>query len=234
MAKKDWAKEWGKQRDRIRQAERRIINRGYELLRSTISRPDKITKRDVDKLKRVTTDKLYKNAKFVTENGQRISGTKRRQQERKSSAQKAANTRKISKDKSFYKEQAEYYPSITDTVLKNVEDEIRRWQPPANRSEWFQKKKEADKNLLQRILEGAIQSEGREAVAARLEANAEEVNRIVQEVLYESGGGDADRSGRSKINFDLVRFSAILMGRPLTVDESKTLTDFEESGEYEE
>ena len=57
-----------------------------------------------------------------------------------------------------------------------------------------------------------------------------EANTLVQEILYGSGDREGNfKDGRTQVNFDLARFSAIIMGRPLTVDESKDLAEIAEN-----
>lgn len=128
------------------------------------------------------------------------------------------------------------HPTTTDTpisesenVLEMVEEYIDTWTPSAHWTEWFIKVKERDKNTLHNMLMGAINSEGREVVAQRLQDNAERIIALVQEILY--GSGDDEVEGATQINFNLTEFSAIIMGRPLTPEESIAIADTSELNE---
>lgn len=125
-------------------------------------------------------------------------------------------------------------PEFSDIVLANIRAEIERWTPMPNWTPSLAEAKRHDKNVLENTLNGAIAQDGERAVAQRLQENASEVNTLVQEILYASGSKEGNFSnGRTQVNFDLARFSAIIMGRPLTVDESIDLTELSETMELE-
>ena len=92
--------------------------------------------------------------------------------------------------------------------------------------------KEQEKNSLQSMLDGAIASEGEEAVAQRLEANATEAIALADEILYGSGDKEGNfRDARTQINEDKVRFSTLITGRILSIEERKNLEEEAESTE---
>lgn len=119
--------------------------------------------------------------------------------------------------------------SETDNVLNVIRGYIDNWFPSSLWTDWFANTKEKDKNLLERILGSAIALVGEEAVAQRLQENADEVLEIAYGVIYDSGG----KEGRGGINADLVRFTAIIMDRPLTQHESEVITQASEANELE-
>lgn len=131
----------------------------------------------------------------------------------------------------------DYYtniPEFSDIVLANIKAELERWTPAPNWTPSLAEAKTHDKNVLESALNGAIEQYGEQAVAQRLQENAEEINTLVQEILYGSGSKEGNfKNGRTQVNFDLARFSAIIMGRPLTVDESIDLTELAETMELE-
>lgn len=121
-------------------------------------------------------------------------------------------------------------PKQIYATLENVREEIRRWTPQPNWTKSLADLKERDKSILENLLNGAIASQGEEAVARRLEENSVEINALLQEILYGSGSKEGNfKDGRTQVNFDLARFSAIIMGRSLTVEESMDLTDLAEN-----
>ena len=119
-------------------------------------------------------------------------------------------------------------PSIVDKVLNQVESEIDRWSPPTHWSDWLKQHKENTVvNPMKNMLNGAIASEGRRAVAMRLEKQASSVIDIVNQLLYGSGGKGHHVEDDDRTN--LVAFAVIIKGRSLTPDESIEATDYMDS-----
>lgn len=143
-------------------------------------------------------------------------------------------------------------PKEADKVIENLTEELHKWTPSdretlynvryelenfSPKGFWtpsFAEIKENEKGKLERILEGAIRTQGEDVVARRLQENADEINHLIQEILYGSGDKEGNfKDGRTRVNEDLVRFSSIIMGRSLTVSESKDITEYEEELEVE-
>ena len=119
-------------------------------------------------------------------------------------------------------------PSIVDKVLNQVESEIDRWTPPSHWSDWLKQHKENTViNPMKNMLNGAIASEGRRAVAMRLEKQASSVIDIVNQLLYGSGGKGHHVEDDDRTN--LVAFAVIIKGRSLTPDESIEATEYMDS-----
>ena len=119
-------------------------------------------------------------------------------------------------------------PSIVEKVLNQVESEIDRWTPPTYWSDWLKQHKENTVvNPMKNMLNGAIASEGRRAVAMRLEKQASSVIDIVNQLLYGSGGKGHHVEDDDRTN--LVAFAVIIKGRSLTPDESIEATDYMDS-----
>ena len=119
-------------------------------------------------------------------------------------------------------------PSIVDKVLNQVESEIDRWSPPTYWSDWLKQHKENTViNPMKNMLNGAIASEGRRAVAMRLEKQASSVIDIVNQLLYGSGGKGHPVEDDDRTN--LVAFAVIIKGRSLTPDESIEATEYMDS-----
>lgn len=144
-------------------------------------------------------------------------------------------------------ERGDYVPDEADMIIDNViddieymstlagvEEQIDNWQPLANWTPSLEVAKRHDRSVLMSTLAGAIMSEGRDVVAQRLKEKAEEINSLVTEILYASGSKEGNfKDGRTQVNEDLNRFSAIIMGRPLNLEESKRLTEISERAELE-
>ena len=119
-------------------------------------------------------------------------------------------------------------PNIVDKVLNQVESELDRWSPPTYWSDWLKQHKENTViNPMKNMLNGAIASEGRRAVAMRLEKQASSVIDIVNQLLYGSGGKGHHVEDDDRTN--LVAFAVIIKGRSLTPDESREATDYMDS-----
>ena len=119
-------------------------------------------------------------------------------------------------------------PNIVDKVLNQVESEIDRWSPPTYWSDWLKQHKENTViNPMKNMLNGAISSEGRRAVAMRLEKQASSVIDLVNQLLYGSGGKGHHVDDDDRTN--LVAFAVIIKGRSLTPDESIEATDYMDS-----
>lgn len=83
-----------KERRRIQQFISRAEKRGYQFSYTLEKTPQKITKRDIAKLKKQTSKELYKKSIAISETGLPITGQQKRAEERKVSAQKALATRR--------------------------------------------------------------------------------------------------------------------------------------------
>ena len=119
-------------------------------------------------------------------------------------------------------------PNSVDKVLNQVESELDRWSPPTYWSDWLKQHKENTViNPMKNMLNGAIASEGRRAVAMRLEKQASSVIDIVNQLLYGSGGKGHHVEDDDRTN--LVAFAVIIKGRSLTPDESREATDYMDS-----
>lgn len=237
-------KEYNKQRRRIQRFLRAATKRGYQfdfILEESIKNP---TLKDIQRLRSITPEKLYKTANYTTPEGVVLTGKQGRHYENSQRSKKGAQTKKRKKEindglnadrnnarERFYKSrkiepETEHAPA-TDVVLQNILEEIRRWDTPLYWSSFFTEQKENDKGILERMIEGAISTYGREEIARRLEENASRVNEIVQNILYGSGG----RHSNLDINFELVSMANILNGGYLNQRESAILTG---AAEYNE
>lgn len=230
---------WNKEVRRIKSLMREAEKRGFTFDNIIPDKPYHITQADIDNLKSINGKTIYEHATYTDPlTGEDMSGVAGRQLERSRAAKKGAKNRKqkdetTSQRDDFYRDRDDMGtgtpPSQTFEILENIREYIRQWAPSSGWTDYFSQVKEHDKNTLERILEGAVAQEGEEAVAKRLEDNANEVNYLLEEILYGSGG----KHGRNQINFDLVRFSAIVMGRALTIEESQELTDIAENLEVD-
>lgn len=142
-----------KERKRILNFIRRAEKRGYEFKKSIIPKLlKKPTKASVEKLKKLTPEKLYEKATYKLATGKTIKGTEARKLERSISAKKSAETRRRGKKK-------EAVPSIVFVVLQKIQQLI-------NDARATEHKYSADH--LDRILNQEIMTFGMEEVAMAL------------------------------------------------------------------
>ena len=225
-----------KQQRRLRRFIKNAEKRGYIFSKDIIPKqPKRVTQASVNRLKKLTPDVLYKKAKYITQDGETVTGTKGRQIERKKSADKRKQTlshKKQVNDKTpvthskhnKHTKNKQNLPHAVDTIIGNmssvldtVESEISNWNTQPNWSSYWVGVKEQDKNTVNKLLTNAIIQYGYENVAKRLQEHGNDIERIINSILY---GSD-----REQIQFDLIEFATILHSRPLTLDESATLTE---------
>lgn len=219
-----YLEQYNKELKRIKRFIRAAEKRGYVFPESIMpKRPKRITAASVRVLKRLTPDELYKKSQYVSPQGKRLKGTAQRSIERSMAGRKAAATRKAKK--ALPPQIITPVANESYEVLNRVRGLINEWSPPANWGEWFKAVKERDKNTVLNILNGAISSEGENAVAARLQAHSEEVIALVEDALYGSGKSISASTARARINADLSRLAAIIKGQPLTPEEARKLND---------
>lgn len=172
---------------------------------------------------------LYEAAFYIDQSTplpRAITGVERRVQERSIAARKAAETRRR-RALITEPETTQGLPTDLGKVLAEIQRKIKDWEPytewvnPRTKDEnyktsAFTKLKERDKDKLKAMLNLAIATEGKQAVAARLEANAEEANVLATQILY---GGSGDRTDFNYMQGELAAFSQIILGRHLTTAE---------------
>ena len=102
-------------------------------------------------------------------------------------------------------------------AVMDVEEELESWERPLNSSDWYAEHKEKDKNKMSRLFHEVLERDGVEEVAKRIQNSGERFKQLLDRILYSSDGrGDLER--------DFAEMATILYGRPLTIDESMTVT----------
>ena len=214
--------------------------------------PNRVTQQMLKKLQDVK-ENIYNYLKYYSPlKDVYISGEERRKEERKETARKIWETRRenlkraLERDNYWYDEEP-YYPdpfgeysskqyvqSVPDEdekTFKKIMDMIDNWSPDPKWSDELQGIKEEDKNQLKSILDGAIDEIGLDQVKRNISKNETEIIAIISEVLYESGNKFRrfSGSGREGVRKALAKLATLFKGRPLTVAESKSLSEQTES-----
>ena len=214
-----YLKESKKEIARIKRFIREAEKRGYVFSDNAIpSLPKKATAATVRKYKAIVPKTLYKKAAYYDQ-GKKVKGSTRRAQERSEAAKKSAHTRKINR---------------AMKILKEVRRIISEWSANPAWSDHLASLKEQDKNQLETILNGAIASEGEEAVAQRMQEHADEIIELTYAIIYGDSPKNKSGGGRSGVLSNLAAFSAIVRGRPLTVGESMEASEYGEQLDYED
>lgn len=135
------------------------------------------------------------------------------------------------KIRDFETEEPEDTPVDIDTeIYDKIIEDMQDFTPLSHWSPGLADAKIKDKNILESMLNGAIEQDGKEAVMQRLAEHAEEINELVQEIMYGSGSVEGNfKDGNTVVNHDLTRFAEIIYGRHLNAEENRVLTDIRET-----
>ena len=119
-------------------------------------------------------------------------------------------------------------PREAEVAFEQIKSLIDNWAPSSLWSEELKRIKTNDRNQLKSTFEGAINSLGREQVVRNCLNHETELIDIVHRVLYLSGSTYKDYSAREGVQIDIRKFTEIIWGRPLTVAESKEVSEMME------
>ena len=237
---------------------RDLTKRGYTV---DTAWAESLSSKTVGQLSRISMDTVYRHATKQVGGKTTRGTTARKKERKASAKKAAATRLKRARDNFYSDRtdggsvgaQADY-PREADNVVGNVTDLAKSWQESAAdlaarekydgvksdlstwapSSQWssdLQRLKQNDVNLLVRLLDSAVEQDGIDAVAKRLQEHSEEIAAIMQKVMYESGG-DYRTTGVHGMQIEITRFATILKGAPLDASESLYLTDLQESMNY--
>lgn len=232
------------ERQKVVRRVRDITKRGYSLPKNFIPNlPQNITDATLRNFQKYTVEYVYKHAVYISPEGTKITGTKRRKQERSEAAKKGAETRRqryydshpMSKkgtSKVLPKEENVVINNIQEQIsmftIEDIEYHINEWLIDDKWSRELTILKNRDVNLLSETLANAINEFDRATVAKNIQDNADEIMRIISSVLYESGSKYHD-TGREGMNMKIQAFRRLITGQSLTARESLELTEYAEA-----
>ena len=237
---KQLIKEYRRELKNAKARVKRLENIGYEFSESPIpKKPKVITEASIRNLKTKTQRKaLIPKTTFIKDSGEVVKGEKTYYKEKlrkpipknpkaESPRERFYKNRQNEKGKSQRQNVDETYEVLNATLEK-----IRTWRPETTWTPELTEWKTQDKNRLERMLDAAIEKEGREAVAKRLQENAIPWNAAVDEILYGSGGSrEQTQTMRNQIDIDFTTVAAILKGSPLTQEEAIDIANMQENQE---
>ena len=171
--------QYKKERNRIQSAMRRLEKQGYvlpdDLLPST---PKKVTQASINRLKKITTEVIYKKSvRLDVETGEITPGIVARDKARSQRAKKAARSRAFKQEyvaPEVYIEPPTYttFPSGADIIINNFRSDVIGRFP------------ESAGPILNRWLDGLLAQQEKEDVANMLETAAENGVVIDYKVAY--------------------------------------------------
>lgn len=234
-------KEYYSERRKVLRRIRDIRKRGYTVpINLAPSVPKDIRPESISRLKKYTTDYIYKRSVYTSPTGTIYKGTERRAQERSESSKKAAQTRAKKIQNDYYERQwhkitqdiplpppPQYSEEPTDDmyiIFYNVYKDFESWQPSAWWSDEIATLKQRDRDRGWGLLQGAINTLGEEAVARNLYNNSLRVIELENKIIYESGNKYREDSRNGEVNNALNEFQSILYGKPLSIRESIEFT----------
>lgn len=171
--------QYKKERNRIQSAMRRLEKQGYvlpdDLLPST---PKKVTQASINRLKKITTESIYKKSKKLDfETGEITPGIVARDKARSQRAKEAARRRSFKQEyvsPQVYTEPPQYttFPSGADIIINNFRSDVIGRFP------------ESAGPILNRWLDGLLAQQDKEDVANMLETAAANGVVIDYKVAY--------------------------------------------------
>lgn len=175
-----------------------------------------------------------KKQKTNTPRKKKSSG-KKKEKEEKPSEKFYKNKEQKGKSKGKREDAPDRTNVVLDSVLNQLQYLIDTWQPDPNWTASLTIYKTRDKNVAENILNSAIEQLGREQVAKNCEDKASEIIQKLEEILYASGSKEGNfKDGRTQVNFDIIEFQNMLLGRVTTAQENIELSDLMERMLYED
>ena len=241
MAKRETlAKRYEDLADKLKRKAKGINKRGYTI--TLPEQPEKVTQSAFKKLQKIY-ENIYEFARYYDPLQDKfIKGTERRFQERQIAARKGWETRRMKAAINKYQENAQKdhefsewlkesafkeMPAEEERIFDIVYDWIEFWSPSPLWSSELAELKREDRNQLKSIVDGAVAQLGKHQVCVNLKNKTVAYMDLAQEILYMSGSKYHD-DGREGIRDKLDKVTAIVWGRPLTVEESIAVTSLSE------
>lgn len=191
-------KDYMKERRRIQSFIYRRKKEGYIIPEGLLPKiPKKITLGSVNRLRKLTSDVLYKKIEYIDlETGKKLAGKKPKQKEQKQKIEKKL-------------------PNSDDIIINNVLSELRKYVPSSAQNRFLNElKKEAIADV-ENIIFGAINLYGKNTVARRLEKNAVRVHRLIIVIMVSSDS--------KEIGMSVTELMQIIYNGSLSLEERKAI-----------
>ena len=230
MAKKltQTQKEYRKQRRRVQQAVRRLEKIGYIFDENVVPKiPKKITKASVQRLAKITPEKLREKSEYII--GEEVVKYKTHKKEikqeikrvRESLKQEQENIPKISYIEKFKEKIEELFGKIEEfrNDINDLPDE-REFYHGRNEDKTFMDLTPY-KNLFISLLDDRIAENGEEEVEKLLFDNSDKIADCLNAITYDSK--------QEVVQFCLDKVADIIKGSPLSLSENEMVTQLSES-----
>lgn len=224
---------------RATQALRRQKKYGYtipeEVLPIKPSKMKKVTPEDVANLERLTPKFIREHSYYIdTSTGEAVYGLDVVKSHHKAKPSKATikntNKRKRKSSKSTTKKPKTVSPKYKDKIppkevnlntqiINDITALLDTFQPPAYWRDSMRARKYGIHATLSLLWEEVLNIEGEYQVAYRLEQHAEELRKVTNRLLYESGNDYTEQP-------DMGRFGELVFGKPFTQAESDYYSDY--------
>lgn len=225
MAKKltQTQKEYRKQRHRVQQAVKRLEKIGYIFDVGVVPKiPKKITKASVQRLSKITPEKLREKSEYII--GEKVVKYKTHKKEVKQEIKRIRQVLKKEKETTVidYIPTVSYIDNFRETVINSV---------PDNRAFYHGRKEPTTfkdfsgyKNIIISLLDDCIAENGEQYVERLLQENGDILSDYIEGAQYDSD--------ENRVEHDLISVANILKGSPLTQIEAEQVSMLSE-GAYE-
>lgn len=190
-----------KERRRIQSFIYRQKKKGYIIPEGLLPKiPKRISLGSLNRLRKLTSDVLYKKLKYIDlETGEILEGKKPKQKKQKKQKEKISSK----------------LPNADDIIINNVLSELRKYVPSSAQSRYLNElKKEAIADV-ENMIFGAINLYGKNTVARRLEKNAVMVHQLIIVIMVSSDS--------KEIGLSVTELMQIIYNASLSLEERRSI-----------
>lgn len=225
MAKKltQTQKDYRKQRRRVQQAVKRLEKIGYIFDENVVPKiPKKITKASVQRLAKITPEKLREKSEYII--GEEVVKYKTHKKEIRQEIKRVRQELKQEQEKTVidYIPTVSYIDNFRETVINSLPDS-RAFYHGRNEPALF-KDFSGYKNIIISLLDDSIAENGVEYVERLLQEHADTLSDYVEGAQYDSD--------ENRVEHNLISVANILKGSPLSMNEAEQVSMVSE-GPYE-
>lgn len=216
-------KEYRKQRRRVQQAVKRLEKIGYIFDEDVVPKiPKKITKASVQRLAKITPEKLREKSEYII--GEKVVKYKTHKKEIRQEIKRIRQELKKEKETPVidYIPTVSYIDNFRETVINSVPDN-RAFYHGRNEPATF-KDFSGYKNIIISLLDDSIAENGEQYVERLLQENADTLSDYIEGAQYDSD--------ENRVEHNLISVANILKGSPLTQIEAEQVSMLSE-GAYE-
>lgn len=225
MAKKltQTQKEYRKQRRRVQQAVKRLEKIGYIFDENVVPKmPKKITKASVQRLAKITPEKLRQKSEYII--GEKVVKYKTHKKEIKQEIKRVRESLKQEQESPVidYIPNISYIDNFRETVINTLPDS-REFYHGRNNDKIF-KDFSGYKNIIISLLDDSIAENGEQYVERMLLEHADRLSDYIEAIQYDSD--------ENRVEHDLISVANIIKGSPLSMNEAEQVSMLSE-GSYE-